>query len=106
MTEVAEAPSFWIDWDNLCLWRSRPGGEDERVALPPKSFDVLRHLAENAGRLVTHGELLEALWPDVHVQPEVLKSHILAIRTALGDTISSPAFLRRSGAGAIASSGR
>jgi hypothetical protein len=93
MTEGTEALSFWIDRDNLCVWRSRPGREDERVALPPKSFDVLRYLAENAGRLVTHNELLEALWPDVHVQPEVLKSHILAIRTALGDAISSPRFI-------------
>jgi DNA-binding winged helix-turn-helix (wHTH) protein/tetratricopeptide (TPR) repeat protein len=93
MTEVAEASSFWIDRESLRLWRSHAGGEDERVRLTPKSFDVLRYLAENPGRLVSHDELLEALWPGVHVQPEVLKSHILSIRTALGDTISSPRFI-------------
>ena len=93
VTEVVEASSFWIDRESLCLWRSHAGGEDERVRLTPKSFDVLRYLAENPGRLVTHDELLEALWPGVHVQPEVLKSHILSIRTALGDTISSPRFI-------------
>ncbi|MGL4961032.1 MAG: ATP-binding protein [Inquilinus sp.] len=93
MTDVAEASSFWIDRGNLCLWRSHAGGKDERVRLMPKSFDLLAYLAENPGRLVTHDELLEALWPGVHVQPEVLKSHILAIRTALGDTISSPRFI-------------
>jgi len=93
MADVAEASSFWIDRENLCLRRSRAGAEDERVALTPKSFDVLRYLAENPGRLVTHDELLEALWPDVYVQPEVLKSHILAIRAALGDTISNPRFI-------------
>ena len=93
MTEVAEASSFWIDRENLCLWRSYADGEDERVRLTPKSFAVLRYLAENSGRLVTHDELLEVLWPGVHVQPEVLKSHILAIRTALGDSISNPRFI-------------
>ncbi|MGL4961019.1 MAG: ATP-binding protein [Inquilinus sp.] len=93
MTDLAEASSFWIDRDNLSLRRSYAGGEDERVKLAPKSFDVLRYLAENPGRLVTHDELLEALWPGVHVQPEVLKSHILAIRTALGDSISNPRFI-------------
>lgn len=31
-------------------------------------------LVEHAGRLVTHGELLESLWPHTHVQPEVLKA--------------------------------
>ncbi|MDB5393046.1 MAG: transcriptional regulator, putative ATPase, winged helix family, partial [Rhodospirillales bacterium] len=40
-----------------------------------------------------HDELLTAVWPDVHVQPEVLKTHILAIRTALGDDSSSPKFI-------------
>lgn len=93
VTEVVELPSFWIDRESFCLWRSHVGGEDERVRLTPKSFDVLRYLAENPGRLVTHDELLEALWRGVHVQPEVLKSHILSIRTALGDTISNPRFI-------------
>ena len=93
MSDAAEASSFWIDRDNLCLRRSHAGGEDERVRLMPKTFDVLAYLAANPGRLVTHDELLDALWPGVHVQPEVLKSHILAIRTALGDTISSPRFI-------------
>ena len=50
LTDVVEASSFWIDRDNLCLWRSHASGEDERVRLTPKSFDVLCYLAENAGR--------------------------------------------------------
>jgi DNA-binding winged helix-turn-helix (wHTH) protein/tetratricopeptide (TPR) repeat protein len=93
MSDVAEASTFWIDRDNLCLWRSHVGGKDERVRLTPKSFDVLAYLAGNPSRLVSHDELLEALWPNVYVQPAVLKSHILAIRTALGDSISSPGFI-------------
>ncbi|MGL4959766.1 MAG: AAA family ATPase [Inquilinus sp.] len=93
MTDMAEASSFWIDRGNLSLWRSHASGKDERVRLTPKSFDLLAYLAENPGRLVSHDELLDAVWPGVYVQPEVLKSHILAIRTALGDTISSPRFI-------------
>jgi DNA-binding winged helix-turn-helix (wHTH) protein len=85
MTDAAETSSFRIDLVNLCLWRSKPGSVDERLKLPPKTFDVLRYLIENSGRLVTHDELLEAVWGNVHVQPEVVKGHILAIRTALGD---------------------
>ena len=63
------------------------------VTAAPKTFDVLRYLVENAGRLVSHDELLTALWRDVHVQPEVLKSYILAIRNALGDKSASPRFI-------------
>jgi DNA-binding winged helix-turn-helix (wHTH) protein/tetratricopeptide (TPR) repeat protein len=93
MAEVMESSSFRIDLVNLCLWRRSAAGGDERLDLTPKTFDVLRYLAENAGRLVTHDELLSALWRDVHVQPEVLKSHILAIRNALGDNSASPRFI-------------
>jgi DNA-binding winged helix-turn-helix (wHTH) protein len=90
---VVEMASFRIDLDNLCLWRNSGTGPDERLKLTPKTFDVLRYLVENAGRLITHDELTTALWRDVQVQPETLKSHILAIRTALGDDSSSPTFI-------------
>jgi DNA-binding winged helix-turn-helix (wHTH) protein len=93
MTSMLEMPSFRIDPVNLCLWRSNAAGVEERLNLTPKTFDVLRYLVENPGRLVTHDELLAALWRDVHVQPEVLKSHVLAIRNALGDKSSSPRFI-------------
>ncbi|HLZ66677.1 MAG TPA: AAA family ATPase [Aliidongia sp.] len=93
MAEVTEGSSFRLDLVNLCLWRKDATGADERLDLTPKTFDVLRYLVENTGRLVTHDELLAALWRDVHVQPEVLKSHILAIRSALGDKSTSPRFI-------------
>ena len=41
------------------LWRWQ-----ERVAIPPKPYDMLRYLVENPGRLVTQDELLEKPWPD------------------------------------------
>jgi DNA-binding winged helix-turn-helix (wHTH) protein/tetratricopeptide (TPR) repeat protein len=93
MNDMAQAPSFRLDTVNQCLWRSGIAGADERLSLPPKAFHVLRYLADNPGRLITHGELLEALWRDVHVQPEVLKSHILAVRNALGDQAENPRFI-------------
>jgi DNA-binding winged helix-turn-helix (wHTH) protein len=93
MTETTETSALRIDVANLCLWRRNGAAVDERLDLPPKTFDVLRYLVENAGRLVSHDELLNALWRDIHVQPEVLKSHILAIRNALGDKSSSPRFI-------------
>jgi predicted ATPase/DNA-binding winged helix-turn-helix (wHTH) protein len=89
----ADVTSFRIDLANLCLWRRCATGPDERVDLTPKTFDVLRYLVQHPGRLVTHDELLTSLWPCVHVQPEVLKSYILAIRSALGDKTSSPRYI-------------
>jgi DNA-binding winged helix-turn-helix (wHTH) protein len=59
--------SFRLDTANQCLWRG-----EERVPIAPKAYDVLRYLVENPGRLVTPDELLEKLWPETYVNPEVL----------------------------------
>jgi predicted ATPase/DNA-binding winged helix-turn-helix (wHTH) protein len=91
--KVKEFHSFRLDTVNQCLWRRREAGADERIRLTPKAFAVLRYLADHAGRLVTQDELLNALWPDTYVQPEVLKSHILNIRQALGDRPNNPQFI-------------
>jgi hypothetical protein len=42
------------------------------VELRPKAFEVLRYLIENADRLVTKEELIQAIWPNVIVTDEVL----------------------------------
>src|SRR5215472_9853807 len=80
--------SFRLDTTNHCLWR----GED-RVSLAPKAFDVLRYLVEHSDRLVTQDEILEALWPETYVNPEVVKKYVLGIRKVLGDQTSKPAFV-------------
>lgn len=80
--------SFRLDSANQCLWR-----EDERVQITPKAFDVLRYMVENAGRLVTQDELLEALWSETYVNPEVLRKYILEIRKVLGDRPEKPEFI-------------
>src|SRR5262249_16660985 len=66
---------------------------DTRLSIMPKPFAVLRHLVDNAGRLVTQDELLVAVWPDAYVQPEVLRRYILEIRRVLGDDAKTPRFI-------------
>lgn len=80
--------TFRLDAANYCLWRG-----EERVPLAPKAFDVLRYLMEHADRLVTQDELLEALWPETYVNPEVVKKYVLGIRKVLGDQASKPVFV-------------
>jgi TolB-like protein/DNA-binding winged helix-turn-helix (wHTH) protein/Flp pilus assembly protein TadD len=80
--------SFRLDSANQCLWRG-----DERAQITPKAFDVLRYMVENAGRLVTQAELLEALWPETYVNQEVLRKYILEIRKVLGDRPEKPEFI-------------
>src|SRR4030095_2853644 len=80
--------SFRLDEVNQCLWRG-----DTRVSLTPKPFAVLEYLVKHPGRLVTHQELLNAIWPETYVQPEVIRRYILEIRRVLGDSPGSPRFV-------------
>jgi predicted ATPase len=79
---------FQFDTVNECLWHS-----GERLTLTPRPFAVLRYLIENPQRLVTHDELLEALWPETYVQPQVLRTYVLELRKLLGDDAASPQFI-------------
>jgi pimeloyl-ACP methyl ester carboxylesterase len=66
---------------------------NERVALAPKAFALLQHLAGQPGRLVPKQELLSAIWPDVFVGDAVLKSTIRELRKALEDDSHQPRFI-------------
>jgi DNA-binding winged helix-turn-helix (wHTH) protein len=79
---------FRLDSANQCLWR-----DDQRILLAPKLFSVLEHLVENAGRLVSQDELLEAVWPETFVQPEVLRKYVQELRKVLGDRPRNPLFI-------------
>jgi Tol biopolymer transport system component/DNA-binding winged helix-turn-helix (wHTH) protein len=55
------------------------------LALNAKAFDVLVFLAENAGRVVTKEEILDAVWENQFVEEANLKVQISALRKALGE---------------------
>ena len=80
---------FQLDAANECLWC-----EEKQVPLAPKPFAVLRYLVENPQRLVTHDELLDALWPETYVQPQVLRTYVLELRKLLGDDPHEPQFIQ------------
>src|SRR5881396_3264068 len=46
---------------------------------------MLRLFAANPGRVLSKSELIEAVWPNVHVGEDSLFQCIREIRTALGD---------------------
>jgi TolB-like protein/DNA-binding winged helix-turn-helix (wHTH) protein/Flp pilus assembly protein TadD len=79
---------FRLDTTNHILWRN-----GERVPVAPKGFDVLAYLVEHTGRVVTQDEILDAVWSETHVNPEVLRKYILEIRKILGDRHDKPEFI-------------
>ena len=55
------------------------------IALRPKSFTLLCHLVENAGRLLGREELTQVLWPGVFVTEDSLVQCVKEVRRALRD---------------------
>jgi len=58
---------------------------DREIELRPKSFEVLRYLVENAGRLVTKDELIKTVWRNVVVTDESLMQCVSEVRHAIAD---------------------
>jgi DNA-binding winged helix-turn-helix (wHTH) protein len=71
---------FVLDLTRECL---RAGDRD--IDLRRKTFGVLRHLPENAGRLVPKKELHEIVWRNVVVSDDSLVQCVRELRQALGD---------------------
>jgi DNA-binding winged helix-turn-helix (wHTH) protein len=63
------------------------------IALTPRAYALLEYLVGNAGRLLTKGELLDALWPRAYVTDGVLKVCVREIRRALNDDARAPRFI-------------
>ncbi len=84
----AVPPRLVVDRADQCAWLGA-----RKVALAPKAFGVLQHLAERRGRLVTKDELLDSVWPGVFVGDAVLKVAVREIRATLHDDVKAPAFI-------------
>jgi adenylate cyclase len=82
-------PPFRLDLANEQLRR-----DEQLIALRPKTFAILRYLAENPQRLVTKGELLRAVWGDIQVSEDGLRDYLREIRQALGDDAEAPRFVQ------------
>ena len=81
-------PPFRLDPINERLMR-----DQEVIPLRPKSFAVLRYLAERPDELVRKEELIEAVWPGIYVTDTLLKGCDTDLGTALGDDPAAPQFI-------------
>src|SRR6185369_1973307 len=63
------------------------------IPLRPKSFAVLRYLAERPGELLTKRQLLDAVWGGVAVTEDVVRLSAGEVRAALGDDRAAARFI-------------
>ena len=78
--EVQHFEQFKLDLTRGCLQH----GKDE-IKLRPKSFEVLKYLVDNSGRLISKDELIHAIWVNTAVTDDSLVQCLKDIRQALHD---------------------
>lgn len=71
-----------LDLARMRAWQSADG-EERELSLTPHELRLLLHLARREGRLVTRGQLLEALWGAVNVTPRTVDTHLSNLRRKL-----------------------
>jgi len=77
---------FRFDGFELDPQRGELRGPDRKaIKLRPKTFEMLRLFATDAGRVISKQELMDAIWPNVHVGEDSLFQCIRELRAALGD---------------------
>jgi TolB-like protein len=59
--------------------------EGHQIPLRPKSFAMLKLFVENAGQLLDHDRIMQAVWPGLIVADEGIAQCVRDIRRALGD---------------------
>jgi DNA-binding winged helix-turn-helix (wHTH) protein len=76
-------PPFCLDLEEERLWK----GEVE-VRLRRKPFAILRYLAQHPRQLVTHSEIVRAVWGgEIAMSESLLRTHISDLRSVLGDEV-------------------
>jgi DNA-binding winged helix-turn-helix (wHTH) protein len=73
---------FRLDGDQERLWKG-----ETLLTLRRKPFAILRHLAAHPGKLVTHEELLRAVWHGAVVSDSAMRSHLHELRQVLGEGV-------------------
>jgi DNA-binding winged helix-turn-helix (wHTH) protein len=82
-------PPFRLDEHSGVLVRS-----GVVVPLSRKATALLTCLVAHPRTVVTHEEIMLAVWADTHVQPDNIKSLVHELRVALGDDPHQPQFIR------------
>jgi len=71
---------YQLDTETRTLQR-----EGQRIPAQSKAFDLLVYLIARRERVVSSNELLDALWPGLHVTPAALSTAVQKARQAVGD---------------------
>jgi two-component system KDP operon response regulator KdpE len=91
----AEEPSISVDGLEIDLAGHRVVRDGVEIHLTPKEFDLLRVLARNRGRLMTHRALLGEVWGHAYEEDtHTLRVHIANLRGKVEADPQAPRYIR------------
>jgi serine/threonine protein kinase/Tol biopolymer transport system component len=67
--------------------------DGKAVQLPPKAFEALLMLVENAGHLVDKDDLMRRLWPDTFVEEANVAKHVSLLRKILSEATNGHEYI-------------
>lgn len=89
-TTHVEADGLFIDMEKRLVTR-----DGVQIKLTPKEYDLLVTLARHAGRVLTHRQILAAVWGPAHVQDtQYLRVFVGQLRAKIERNLAEPALIR------------
>lgn len=94
MQRKGETPVVSVGGLEIDVPRHRVTWQEEDVNLSPKEFDLLAFLASHAGKVVTHKQILTAVWGAAHENDtQYLRVYIGQLRQKIEPNPSDPCFI-------------
>jgi two-component system KDP operon response regulator KdpE len=94
LRQGGEVPIFRSRSLTVDLVRRSVTLDDQPIHLSPKEYDLLRLLVQHAGRVVTHRQILAAVWGPAHVEDtQYLRVYIGQLRQKIEADVSSPSLV-------------
>ncbi|MCB9541379.1 MAG: response regulator [bacterium] len=89
-----EGPVFAVDGLSVDLARRLVRRDGAEVALTPTEYKILEHLVLHAGRVVTHAQILRAVWgPHATTRAHYVRVHVHALRGKIERDPTQPRIL-------------
>ncbi len=90
----APEPVYRIDELEVDLARRRVVLRGQELTLTPTEYDLLRLLVINAGKVLTHRQLLQQIWGSAYLeQPHILRVNISNLRHKLETDATRPRYI-------------
>jgi two-component system, OmpR family, KDP operon response regulator KdpE len=94
MQRRGETPVVRIGSLEVDVPRRRATWQGDEVSLSPKEFDLLAFLVRHAGKVVTHRQILTAVWGPAHEHDtQYLRVYVSQLRQKLEPNPSDPRFI-------------